>query len=347
MTGALGPALEPEAILRVRDLRTAFTTDAGVVGAVDGLSFDVRPGEAFGIVGESGCGKSATCRSIIRLLPAHARTEGEVWFGGRNLLALKAEEMRRIRGGGISMIFQDPMSALNPVLRVGDQVAEAVLAHRGGGRRAASARALELFRLVGIPAPERRLREYPHQFSGGMRQRVMIAIALAGDPKVLLADEPTTALDVTIQDQILKLIVRLQRELGMSVILVSHDLGVIAQVCQRVAVMYAGHIIEQGQVDTVLRAPRHPYTMGLIASLPGIGERQRYLRPIAGAPPSLLAPPLGCRFHPRCTFAVDRCQSWTPELLAVGPGHGAACWRQEAIQAQVDATNIGTNRVTA
>jgi len=347
VSGAMEPAPEPEAVLRVRDLRTAFSTGTGVVGAVDGVSFDVRPGEAFGVVGESGCGKSATCRSIIRLLPAHARTEGEVWFGGRNLLAVGTEEMRRIRGGEISMIFQDPMSALNPVLRIGDQVAEAVLAHRGGGRRAASARALELLRLVGIPAPERRLREYPHQFSGGMRQRVLIAIALAGEPKVLLADEPTTALDVTIQDQILKLIVRLQRDLGMSVILVSHDLGVIAQVCQRVAVMYAGQIVEQGEVDTVLRAPRHPYTMGLLASLPGVGARQRYLRPIAGAPPSLLVPPPGCRFHPRCAFAVDHCQSWTPELLAVGPGHGAACWRQEAIRADADTMGIGTGRVTA
>jgi len=340
-------SLEREPILQVRSLRTSFATSAGIVGAVDGVSFDVRRGEAFGLVGESGCGKSATCRSIIRLLPDHARTEGEVLYGGRNLLAADPAAMRRVRGGEISMIFQDPMSALNPVLRVGDQVAEAVQAHRGGSGRAAMARALELFRLVGIPAPERRLREYPHQFSGGMRQRVLIAIALAGEPEVLLADEPTTALDVTIQDQILKLIVRLQRELGMSVILVSHDLGVIAQVCQRVAVMYAGQIIEQGDVGTVLRAPRHPYTMGLLASLPGLGARERYLHPIGGAPPSLLDPPPGCRFHPRCAFAVERCREWSPELLAVGPSHGAACWRQDAIRPEADVTGIGVGQEIA
>jgi peptide/nickel transport system ATP-binding protein/oligopeptide transport system ATP-binding protein len=329
-----------EPILQVRDLRTSFATSAGIVQAVDGVSFDVHPGEAFGVVGESGCGKSVTCRSIIRLLPSHAVTEGEVLFGGRNLLTAEGEQMRQIRGGEISMIFQDPMSALNPVLKVGEQVAEAVQAHLGVGGRAARARALELLRLVGIPAPERRLHEYPYQFSGGMRQRVLIAIALAGEPKVLLADEPTTALDVTIQDQILKLIVRLQRELGMSVILVSHDLGVIAQVCQRVAVMYAGQIVEQGHVGTVLQTPRHPYTMGLLASLPGIGAPQRYLRPITGTPPSLLDPPSGCRFHPRCPYAVDRCRSWIPELLAVGPRHTAACWRQDAIRAESESTGI-------
>jgi peptide/nickel transport system ATP-binding protein len=267
-------------------------------------------------------------------------TEGEILFGGDNLLNFGAEQMRQVRGGEISMIFQDPMSALNPVLTVGEQIAEAVQAHLGVGRRAAAARTLELLRLVGIPVPERRLREYPYQFSGGMRQRVLIAIALAGEPKVLLADEPTTALDVTIQDQILKLIIRLQRELGMSVILVSHDLGVIAQVCQRVAVMYAGQIVEQGEVGAVLRAPRHPYTMGLLASLPGIGAPQRYLRPISGVPPSLLDPPSGCRFHPRCSYAVERCQSWIPELLTVGPQHTAACWRQDAIRAEAEAAGI-------
>jgi oligopeptide/dipeptide ABC transporter ATP-binding protein len=325
-------------ILQVRDLRTSFATSAGMVQAVDGVTFDVLPGEAFGVVGESGCGKSVTCRSIIRLLPAHSSTEGEVLFGSDDLLKAGAEQMRKVRGGEISMIFQDPMSALNPVLKIGEQVAEAVQAHLGVGRRAAMARTLELLRLVGIPAPERRMREYPYQFSGGMRQRVLIAIALAGEPKVLLADEPTTALDVTIQDQILKLIVRLQRELGMSVILVSHDLGVIAQVCQRVAVMYAGQIVEQGEVGTVLREPRHPYTMGLLASLPGIGAPQRYLRPISGAPPSLLDPPSGCRFHPRCPYAVEQCASWTPELLPVGPRHTAACWRQDAIRAEAEAT---------
>ncbi len=332
MTG--GASTEP--ILSVRNLQTQFQTGAGTVRAVDGVSLDLAAGEALGLVGESGCGKSATCRSIIGLLPSHAAATGEVLFEGRNLLTAPDRELRRVRGGGISMIFQDPMSALNPVLKVGDQIAEAVVAHQGAGRRAARARALELLRLVGIPAPERRLDEYPHQFSGGMRQRVLIAIALAGDPTVLLADEPTTALDVTIQDQILKLIVRLQRELGMSVILVSHDLGVIAQTCQRVAVMYAGQIIEQGHVRTVLHEPRHPYTMGLLTSLPGLGARERYLRPIPGAPPSLLDPPAGCRFHPRCRFAVAECRTWRPELLAVGADHEAACWRQDVVRAHRD-----------
>ncbi len=326
-----------EPILRVRDLRTTFRTGAGIVGAVDGVSFDVPPGEIFGLVGESGCGKSATCRSIIRLLPEHAQARGEVMLGGRNLLTLDPDGMREVRGRDVAMVFQDPMSALNPVLTVGEQVEEAVRAHGGMSRRAARARALELFRLVGIPSPEQRLREYPHQFSGGMRQRVVIAIALAGEPKILLADEPTTALDVTIQDQILRLIVRLQQELGMSVVLVSHDLGVIAQVCQRVAVMYAGRIVEEGPVEATLRRPRHPYTMGLIASLPGAGSHHRYLQPIPGAPPSLLDPPSGCRFRTRCAYATERCATWAAELLVAGPDHVAACWRMADIGADADA----------
>ena len=331
----------PDPILSVRDLRTMFATSGGTVRAVDGVSFDVMPGEAFGLVGESGCGKSATCRSIIRLLPEHAVATGEVRFQGGDLLSLPDESMRRVRGGDISMIFQDPMSALNPVMKVGDQIAEAVTAHTGVGGKAARARALDLLRLVGIPAAERRLNEYPHQFSGGMRQRVLIAIALAGDPKVLLADEPTTALDVTIQDQILKLILRLQRELGMSVILVSHDLGVVAQVCQRVAVMYAGQIIEEGDVRQILREPRHPYTIGLLGSLPSLQERQRYLQPIGGAPPSLLDPQAGCRFAPRCRFVEDACRAWTPTQLPVGEGHLAACRRHEAVQAELVSPAVG------
>jgi peptide/nickel transport system ATP-binding protein/oligopeptide transport system ATP-binding protein len=332
----------PPPILSVRGLATSFATSGGIVRAVDGVSFDVGPGEAFGLVGESGCGKSATCRSIIGLLPDHATTSGTVEFDGQNLLAATPETMRRVRGAQIAMVFQDPMTALNPVVRIGDQVAEAVRAHQRVGRRAARARALELLRLVGIPAPERRLDDYPHRFSGGMRQRVVIAIALAGEPRILLADEPTTALDVTIQDQILTLIVRLQAELGMSVVLVSHDLGVVARVCQRVAVMYAGQIAEQGPVETVLGAPRHPYTIGLLASLPGIAQRHRYLRPIPGAPPSLLDPPSGCRFHPRCPFATDRCATWAVERLPVGPDHDAACWRQEAIGEESRLAAVGT-----
>ncbi|MGI8484069.1 MAG: ABC transporter ATP-binding protein [Thermomicrobiales bacterium] len=319
-------------VLSVRDLRTTFATSQGTVVAVDSVSFDITPGEALGLVGESGCGKSATCRSIIRLLPRHAEARGEVILGGRNLLHSGQNEMRHVRGGDISMIFQDPMSALNPVMKIGDQVTEAVTAHMGMSGRLARARAQELFELVGIPEARRRLDEYPHQFSGGMRQRVLIAIALAGEPKLLLADEPTTALDVTIQDQILKLITRLQRELGMSVILVSHDLAVIAQVCRTVAVMYAGQIIEQGDVRQILREPRHPYTMGLLASLPGMAKRQRYLQPITGAPPSLIDPPSGCRFHPRCQYALPTCQTWTPTPLPVGERHVAMCWRHDDIQ---------------
>jgi len=319
-------------MLRVQNLHTYFATDRGILRAVDGVSFDLYSGETFGIVGESGSGKSVTCRSLIGLLPRPpAYTTGTVRYDGRNLVDLPERDMRKIRGAHISMIFQDPMTALNPVMRVGDQIAESLEAHAAVPARQRQAVALELMRHVGIPLAERRMRDYPHQFSGGMRQRVVIAIALACRPKVLLADEPTTALDVTIQDQILSLLLALQRDFGTSVILVSHDLGVIAETCDRVAVMYGGQIVEIGDTATLLTRPRHPYTVGLLRSLPGATET-RYLTPIAGAPPSLIDPAPGCRFYDRCPLHMDECRTWDTTLLPVGPGHSVRCWRHDYVE---------------
>ncbi len=321
-----------DVLLRVENLSTHFVTPRGVVRAVDGVSFDVAAGETFGLVGESGCGKSVTCRSILRLAPSPpARLGGRVMFEGRDLLALRPRDLRAVRGARIAMIFQDPMTALNPVMRVGDQIAETLHEHQSIGRRQARARVLELMNLVGIPAPRERVDDYPHQFSGGMRQRVVIAVALACDPRVLLADEPTTALDVTIQDQILKLLLRLQQTMGMSIVLVTHDLGIVAQTCHRVAVMYAGKIVEQAGTASLLAAPRHPYTRGLLDSLPNVRERTRYLRPISGAPPDLADPPSGCRFHPRCPLATDACKGEEPPLIQVAPGHLSACLYHEKL----------------
>ena len=324
-------AAAPE-VLWVEDLHTYIATDSGVVRAVDGVSFALRQGEIFGLVGESGCGKSVTCRTLAGLMPSPpARSAGAVRYAGllgRNLLDLSQRELQRLRGRHFSMVFQDAMTGLNPVVRVGDQIAEAAGAHEALGPGARRARALELMRQVGIPSAERRMRDYPHQFSGGMRQRVLIAIALASRPKILLADEPTTALDVTIQDQILSLLLELQRETGMTVILVSHDLGVIAQTCDRVAVMYAGQIVELADTVTLLTNPRHPYTIGLLNSLPSTGEG-RYLQPIPGAPPSLISIAPGCRFADRCPLVTERCRTRAAELLDVGPGHSVRCWRHE------------------
>jgi oligopeptide/dipeptide ABC transporter ATP-binding protein len=322
-----------EPLLRVADLHVRFENAHRVVHAVDGVSFSLRRGEIFGLVGESGCGKSATLRSLIGLLPdGSAQTAGHVYYEGRDLVGLRERELRSVRGAEISMIFQDPMTFLNPVLRVDEQIEEAVRQHTDLGRAARRRRAVELMRLVGIPLPERRLREYPHQFSGGMRQRVLIAIALACGPKILLADEPTTALDVTIQDQILKLLKRLRTELGMSIVLVSHDLGVIAQTCERVAVMYAGQIIETADVRELIRRPKHPYTVGLLGSLPRIETGDRYLRPIPGAPPSLIDPPSECRFQERCPLAVEACNTWQTELLDAGAGHASRCLRHAVVE---------------
>src|SRR5262245_55796828 len=316
-------------LLDVRGLVTRFFTGAGTVRAVDGVSFQLAPAEAIGLVGESGCGKSVTALSIMRLVPSPpGRTvAGQVLFGGRDLLTLSEPELRRVRGGEIAMIFQDPMTSLNPVLPVGLQIVEALEFHRSMGRVAARRRAIELLDLVGIPAAHRRLDDYPHQFSGGMRQRVMIAMAISCEPKLLIADEPTTALDVTIQAQILDLIGRLRRELGMAVILITHDLGVVAGMCDRVHVMYAGHIVEASDVVNVFRDPRHPYTLGLLRSVPRINEpRKEKLIPIEGLPPDLIDAPAGCPFVPRCTYKVDRCVEENPSLEPAEPGHTIACW---------------------
>lgn len=286
--------------------------------------------------GESGSGKSVTCRSLIGLLPPSVKTRGTVTYGGRNILHLRLPALQLIRGEHIAMIFQDPMTSLNPVMRVGDQIIESLKAHQRGSRSEQKARAIELMRLVGIPVPERRMRDYPHQFSGGMRQRVLIAIALACSPKILLADEPTTALDVTIQDQILTLLLQLQGQLGMSVIMVSHDLGVVAETCSRVAVMYAGQIVEMTDSENLLTHPRHPYTIGLLHSMPGRDTGSRYLKPIPGAPPSLIDPPQGCRFHDRCPLAEEACLTWETELLDVRPGHTARCRRFPEVETLYD-----------
>jgi oligopeptide/dipeptide ABC transporter ATP-binding protein len=304
-------------IVAVSELGVGFPGLGGVVRAADAVSFELYPGETLGLVGESGCGKSVTLRSLIGLVPSPGEVlGGRIMFGGRDLAAASQSELGRIRGTEISMVFQDPASALNPVLSIGDQLGE-VLRRKGGlGRRAARAESVRLLERVGIASAERRVGDYPHQLSGGMRQRVMIAMAVACGPKVLLADEPTTALDVTIQDQILSLLNDLQAESGLSVVLVSHDLGVIAQACARVAVMYAGRIVETGSVEDVLRRPRHPYTEALLAAVPKVGSNGSLeaLRPIGGQPPELDALPPGCSFAPRCPYAEPACERFDMEL---------------------------------
>jgi len=323
-------------LLDVRDLATHFFTGAGVVRAVDGVSFTVAPGEALGLVGESGCGKSVSVLSIMRLVPSPpGRTvAGEVLFGGRDLLKLSDEEMRRVRGADLAMIFQDPMTSLNPVLPIGLQIVESLEFHKGLPRAAARRRAAELLDLVGIPAASRRLDDYPHQFSGGMRQRVMIAMAIACEPKLLIADEPTTALDVTIQAQILDLLRRLRTELRMGLILITHDLGVVAGICDRVNVMYAGRVVEAAVADEAFDDPRHPYTLGLLRSVPRLdGPLGGKLIPIDGMPPDLAGEQRGCPFAPRCPFCVEKSLQERPPLVPV-PGadasaphpHLAACW---------------------
>jgi peptide/nickel transport system ATP-binding protein/oligopeptide transport system ATP-binding protein len=322
-----------EEILRVEGLHTFIQTEGGVVRAVDDVSFSLRRGEILGVVGESGSGKSVTCRTLMGLMPSPpAWSIGDVRYAerpGRNLLDASATELQRLRGAHLSMIFQDPMSALNPVMRIGDQIEEAVGAHARLGPRDRRRRAVELLDRVGIPAASRRMRSYPHEFSGGMRQRVLIAAAIASQPKVLFADEPTTALDVIIQDQILSLLLELQRDFGMSMILVSHDLGVIAEMCDRIAVMYAGQIVELTDARTLLTAPRHPYTISLLRSLPDSENRTRYLPSIVGTPPQLIDIEPGCRFAPRCALAKTECQTWDTELIAVGEEHLVRCWRHD------------------
>ncbi len=313
-------------LLEVDGLRTHFDTLAGRVRSVDGVSFTLNAGETLGIVGESGCGKSVTALSILRLVPTPpGRHSGAVRYRGRDLLALPEREMRRIRGDRISMIFQEPMTSLNPVMTVGQQIAESVRQHQRVSRGEAMKRAVEMLRLVQIPEPERRAGEYPHQLSGGMRQRVMIALALACRPELLIADEPTTALDVTIQAQILDLIKRLQQELGMGVIMITHDLGVVAEVCQRVVVMYAGRKVEEAPVVDLFDRPLHPYTRALMASMPAMNARAARLTEIPGMVPSPHELGPGCAFAPRCAFATERCRREMPELQDQGGAHLVAC----------------------
>jgi oligopeptide/dipeptide ABC transporter ATP-binding protein len=319
-------------LLRVRDLQTYFVTEhgTGTARAVDGVSFDLYPGETLGIVGESGCGKTVTSLSILRLIPeppGHIRPGSVIEFEGRNLLALAPRELRAVRGNQIAMIFQEPMTSLNPVFTVGDQIGEAAIIHQGLSHKAARARAIEMLALVGIPDPAERVDHYPHQLSGGMRQRVMIAMALVCHPKVLIADEPTTALDVTIQAQILELLSRLQDEMGMSVLLITHDLGVVAGHADRVVVMYAGQVVETAPTTELFDRPLHPYTEGLMAAVPRLDARAERLKAIPGQVPAATAWPTGCRFHPRCPYAWGKCAVEEPPLLdAESAGHSARCW---------------------
>ncbi|MDF1564936.1 MAG: ABC transporter ATP-binding protein [Deltaproteobacteria bacterium] len=321
-------------LIQIEGLRTAFRTEEGEAVAVDGVDLEILPGRTLGVVGESGCGKSVTALSILRLIPDPPGKilAGRILYRGEDLREKSEEEMRKIRGAKISMIFQEPMTSLNPVFTVGDQIGEAVRLHEGLDRAAAELRAIEMLKLVGIPAPEERVRSYPHQLSGGMRQRVMIAMALACDPDLLIADEPTTALDVTIQAQILDLLRRLQEERGMAVMLITHDLGVVAETCHDVAVMYAGKVVERAPVEAIFAEPRHPYTAGLLRSIPSFDpaqtERAR-LPAIPGMVPSLLELPGGCRFRTRCEKAQEDCALAEPALQVAADGHAVACLHPE------------------
>jgi len=335
--------LVQDSILSVRDLRTHFFTRSGVARAVDGVSLDLRPGETLGVVGESGSGKTVTSLSILRLVPPPGRiVSGEILFEGRNLAMLPEEDLRGIRGKQISMVFQDPMSSLNPFLTIGDQVAETLLVHQNSGerlsRRDALQRAAEVLGKVGIPDPESRLSDFPHRFSGGMRQRVMIAMALISNPKVLIADEPTTALDVTIQAQVLDLFERIQSEFGTSILLITHNLGIVAGIADHVAVMYAGKVVEYAPTEELFRNPRHPYTLALLRAVPRPGDPNQTVAPIPGSPPDLTHLPPGCSFYDRCPFREDRCREKAPPLESKEDGqpkepsepeeprHLARCW---------------------
>ncbi|MEY4681347.1 MAG: ABC transporter ATP-binding protein [Alphaproteobacteria bacterium] len=317
------------ALLEVRDLRTWFDGDGGTYRAVDGISFSLQAGRTLGIVGESGCGKSVTSLSIMGLVPMPPGriAGGEILFEGVDLLKLDAEALRDLRGARMAMIFQEPMTSLNPAYTVGEQIVEGILRHQAIDRAAARARAIEMLRLVRIPAPEQRFDEYPHKLSGGMRQRAMIAMALACGPRLLIADEPTTALDVTIQAQILDLLRRLREETGTAIILITHDLGVIAELADDVVVMYAGQIVERAPVRRLFEAAQHPYTIGLLGAIPELDRRRARLATIEGTVPDLGAELPGCRFAPRCPFAQPRCRADAPSLREVEPGHEAACWR--------------------
>ena len=330
-------------LLEVRDLRVSFRTEAGLLQAVDGLSLTVGAGEVVGIVGESGSGKTVSVMAVMRLIrDPNAVIEGEVLLRGQDLMKLSSSEMRAIRGNEIAMIFQDPMTALTPVYSVGWQIAEQLRAHQDLTRRQANQRAVELLGAVGIPNPGRRADDYPHQFSGGMRQRVMIAMALSCSPSLLIADEPTTALDVTIQAQILDLMKRLKSEFGSSILIITHDMGVVADLAERIVVMYAGRVVEEGPKSAIFRETQHPYTWGLLGSIPRVDRpRVRRLAAIPGAPPSLLAPEAGCRFAPRCPYRFELCAT-RPELRErVGPGHSDACHLDPAVRPALRAASLG------
>lgn len=318
--------LNQEPLLEIRDLRTSFRTERGVVRAVDGVNLQVNKGKTIAIVGESGCGKSVTLLSILRLIQPPGRIDaGKILFRGLDLLKLSGTKMRRIRGNEIAMIFQEPMTCLNPVFRVGKQIMEAITLHQKVNRKEALRKAVEMLHLVGIPDPEKRIRDYPHKMSGGMQQRVMIAMALSCNPELLLADEPTTALDVSIQAQILDLMSKLKKELGMAIILVTHDLGVVAEIAQRIMIMYAGEIVEEGDVFSIFNSPLHPYTEGLLKSIPQLHKDVERLYVIEGSVSNPLSFPRGCRFHPRCTYAIDDCREMEQVLQEVVPGHFVAC----------------------
>jgi peptide/nickel transport system ATP-binding protein len=321
---------EPKPLLQIKGLKTYFYTEDGVVQAINGVDFSIMPGEVMGLVGESGSGKSVTSLSIMRLLPASGKiVAGEIWFGGEDLTKLSEKRMLEIRGNEISMIFQQPTSCLNPVFRIGDQIAEAILAHSQVTKEEAMRQAIEMLRIVGIPDPEKRARAYPHEISGGQAQRVMIAMALATKPKLLIADEPTTALDVTIQAQILDLMRELRRETGTSILLITHDMGIIAEMCDKVAVMYAGQIVEYTDVYSLFDEPLHPYAEGLLAAIPVLGVVQEHLAVIPGSVPNLIDLPPGCKFAPRCPYAKEICTQQEPRLVEVRPGHWARCFMRD------------------
>jgi peptide/nickel transport system ATP-binding protein len=315
-----------EPLLEVKDLRVHFPTEDGIVKAVDGISFTIQRGETLGIVGESGSGKSVSFLTVMGLINKKSATvEGEITFQGQDLINMPKEELQAIRGNKIGMIFQDPMTSLHPFYRVGDQISEAILAHEDINKKEAAARAVDMLRRVGIPRPDERAKQYPHEFSGGMRQRAMIAMALSLNPDLLIADEPTTALDVTVQAQILDLIDRLQSEFNTAVAIITHDLGVVAEHCDHIQVMYAGRLVETGSADDIYYQPMMPYTWGLLKSIPLLTAQEERLHPIKGLPPSLITLPKGCPFNPRCPYVFDRCRVETPQLLPVDGHHAAAC----------------------
>ncbi|HEY7422242.1 MAG TPA: ABC transporter ATP-binding protein [Gaiellaceae bacterium] len=325
----------PDPLLSISDLVVEFKTEDGIVHAVDGVSYDLYPGEILGIVGESGSGKSVSTLALLGLIPQPPGriVSGTAMFKGRDLLRLKKRELRRVRGNEVAMVFQDPMTSLNPVLTVGRQLGEAIQTHFPDEKDdVVQQKVIDLLRLVGVPNPETRYTQYPHEFSGGMRQRAMIAMAISNSPSLLIADEPTTALDVTIQAQVLEVLKRVQQETDAATILITHDLGIVAEMCDRVLVMYAGHIVESGTVEAIFRSPRHPYTIGLMNSLPKLTEDEEWLEPITGAPPSLIDLPPGCPFHPRCFLAREKCRQENPPLAPVeGSAHLSACHFSEEL----------------